>query len=839
MPAETGKRRYIAFMWVGLLMAMVVLMSIPALADPNQNTHLSNNTSLNQTPSPQAGRGVTVADGTILNNTTMNGTLIDNTTTNGTVTNGATNNTVNNGTVPALGRDNSSVKFNSVTSQNDTTWAEGTITLLSPGTPDVEEQEAVIFGDIIIWSALSAGDAGMHLYDLATGNETIIVESTSGEPMPAIYGDRVVWQDTWNGNNDISLLNLTTGNVTHLTNDTVMQLAPSISGNNVVWEAQIDGEDIVYLCDVSTGIVTRVSNASTFQFTPIVSGDNIVWADWRNGNDSDIYLFNITTREERQITSDPGDETSPVIDGNRIAWVNYRNGTYDIYLYNLTSGNETRLTNDGQEKTYPGIYEDRVVWVEHEGAEHFIALYNGSTGLNKRITGDVGYEYPYPHIYGDRIVWTGGHNETTDVYMYTLGVETTCPEAGFHANVTSGDYPLPVRFTDDSSGSPAIWKWNFGDGNTSGEQNPVYTYLTPGIFSVRLTVTTPACRDAINKTGYITVGHSPTADFSSDIGSGPWPLTVNFRDLSSGQPENWSWDFGDNATSIEKNPVHVYASPGIYNVTLAVSNPFGNGSILRPGYITVMNSSRYPAVIGLTGLTTEMRGDRQYLILNASQNLTLEASLINNSLLTITPPHETSLEKMEIRSSDTTGFSNLSNGTIVGNITGIRVKSEVLTPAAFDEETGKNCSVQYTLDLPEYLPNAIIEGIMWEGIAPDESTRVSYVPNYSRVIGTAYTTQFKKEGINESGPATVIMGVNSTWVELHGQRYHGIIDLISEPEGANVVIDGLNVGTTPIELTLTTGNHTINLTKEGYDETLIPCRGGKCPGQREDHPARG
>ena len=48
--------------------------------------------------------------------------------------------------------------------------------------------------------------------------------------------------------------------------------------------------------------------------------------------------------------------------------------------------------------------------------------------------------------------------------------------------------PLPVTFTDASTGAPTRWEWDFGDGNVSTSQNPSHTYTSPGVYTVRLRV---------------------------------------------------------------------------------------------------------------------------------------------------------------------------------------------------------------------------------------------------------------------------------------------------------------------------------------------------------------
>ena len=60
--------------------------------------------------------------------------------------------------------------------------------------------------------------------------------------------------------------------------------------------------------------------------------------------------------------------------------------------------------------------------------------------------------------------------------------------ADFTATPTSGVAPLNVQFTDTSSSNAQSWAWQFGDGNTSTQENTSHTYYTKGIYTVNLTV---------------------------------------------------------------------------------------------------------------------------------------------------------------------------------------------------------------------------------------------------------------------------------------------------------------------------------------------------------------
>jgi PKD repeat protein len=80
----------------------------------------------------------------------------------------------------------------------------------------------------------------------------------------------------------------------------------------------------------------------------------------------------------------------------------------------------------------------------------------------------------------------------------------------FTSNVTSGNAPLFVQFTDQSTGSPTTWSWNFGDGlSNSTEQNPIHIYSDPGNYSVTLTATNLYGTNSTQKIDYIHVYSLP------------------------------------------------------------------------------------------------------------------------------------------------------------------------------------------------------------------------------------------------------------------------------------------------------------------------------------------
>ena len=82
----------------------------------------------------------------------------------------------------------------------------------------------------------------------------------------------------------------------------------------------------------------------------------------------------------------------------------------------------------------------------------------------------------------------------------------------------------------------------------------------------------------------------PEAKFSASPLSGTAPLTVQFTDLCTGNPDSWEWDFDGNGSidSSEKNSAWTYETPGAYTVTLRAANTtYGNDTETKTGYITV------------------------------------------------------------------------------------------------------------------------------------------------------------------------------------------------------------------------------------------------------------
>jgi len=92
-------------------------------------------------------------------------------------------------------------------------------------------------------------------------------------------------------------------------------------------------------------------------------------------------------------------------------------------------------------------------------------------------------------------------------------------------------------------------------------------------------------------TGSRVLGLAPVANFTADVVSGNSPLTVKFLDSSVNEPTAWQWTFtgGTPSTSTIQHPTVVYNTAGTYPVTLKCTNTYGNNTMTKTAYITVLN----------------------------------------------------------------------------------------------------------------------------------------------------------------------------------------------------------------------------------------------------------
>jgi PKD repeat protein len=107
------------------------------------------------------------------------------------------------------------------------------------------------------------------------------------------------------------------------------------------------------------------------------------------------------------------------------------------------------------------------------------------------------------------------------------GLQPQYLTADFSADIYTGQWPIKVHFTDNSMGSPDAWAWDFGDGNTSIEQNPSHTYNNTGLYTVSLKICNGTVCDTVVKTGLVHVLPNGIIELSQKINAKVYPNPNN------------------------------------------------------------------------------------------------------------------------------------------------------------------------------------------------------------------------------------------------------------------------------------------------------------------------
>lgn len=165
------------------------------------------------------------------------------------------------------------------------------------------------------------------------------------------------------------------------------------------------------------------------------------------------------------------------------------------------------------------------------------------------------------------------------------------PEASFTSSISSIKVGESVTFTNTSENVSEIqWIFQGGSPSSSTSDNPTVTYNSPGSFSVTLTAVNETGTDTDSRSGYVNVEDpTPIADFSVESTVIAQGSEVVFTNLSTnGVAYFWEFEGGSPASSNEANPSVTYASTGIFDVTLTVTNSSGtNVSETKTDYLEV------------------------------------------------------------------------------------------------------------------------------------------------------------------------------------------------------------------------------------------------------------
>jgi gliding motility-associated-like protein len=184
---------------------------------------------------------------------------------------------------------------------------------------------------------------------------------------------------------------------------------------------------------------------------------------------------------------------------------------------------------------------------------------------------------------------------STLVVDFTSDYDTICPKSN-------------VQFTSESIGRELTYLWYFGNGGTSTDTDPIYSYGGDNAtYDVKLVITDRGgCKDSVTKTRFITtLKPVPAFDIEDTLTICP-PIETKFT-FKGSDYESFEWDFGDGSTSTLKNPTHFYNAYGEYTPKLILTGYGGckdsvsaNVHVFDPSTVTKLNYSPLDACNELT-----------------------------------------------------------------------------------------------------------------------------------------------------------------------------------------------------------------------------------------------
>lgn len=199
---------------------------------------------------------------------------------------------------------------------------------------------------------------------------------------------------------------------------------------------------------------------------------------------------------------------------------------------------------------------------------------------------------------GSTVVWTPGKtglqgvrltvkdrggvsNDSENVYVRAPEIPSVAFTVEPVGRITAGD---TVRFVPagEDAGS-AQFRWIVEGEEISDAFATDYIFEEAGEFLVERFVSVPAA-DEVRFPVKVVVEERPLlrVEFEASAEKGNAPLEVRFTDQTEGYPVGWQWDFGDGSKpdyQTDRNPIHVYESPGEYTVRLRVTNAEGETSV--------------------------------------------------------------------------------------------------------------------------------------------------------------------------------------------------------------------------------------------------------------------
>ena len=327
-----------------------------------------------------------------------------------------------------------------------------------------------ISGNRILWMEVErGGTVSLYLYDIANRSAERIIERFSPLTHPEISGNWIGWVEDLSDSSGqffpcIRVYDIQSGTTAQITQYPAMPYQTSesqditwerestlaISGDGIVWHDKRDGNMDIYYRNLSSGDWDVVADSRKDETCPSISGDRVIWAEQHGMKGYTIHLYNLTSRERKQITDLPAMRRNQVISGDYVVWSEWREGDYDICCYNISSGNTTWITEEPAHQLWPRISGNVIVW--SRGRDGYgVSAYDLSTETETRILADLAGPV-WPDVDGNNIVWSDNRTGNYDVYLCSPGNRSDAAPQLYTVRLNSVPRGADISVNNESRG---------------------------------------------------------------------------------------------------------------------------------------------------------------------------------------------------------------------------------------------------------------------------------------------------------------------------------------------------------------------------------------------------
>jgi len=392
--------------------------------------------------------------------------------------------------------------------------------------------------DPIQFTDLSAGSPDTWKWDFGNGLFSTVQNPVFFYSVPGVYSVELMVKANWRADSltKTSYITILPPLVSNFVADTTFTLI-----NEAIQFTDLSsGGPNTWKWDFGNGQFSAIQNPIFVYSVPgIYSVELLVKSGWRADSLTKTNYITIVEPLTAAFVAD----TTLALTGESIHFTDLSQGNPDSWFWDFGNGESSTLQNPEIQYNSPGFYTIKLI-VANDWFTDTLIIENYITVIEPLIT-------------------------------------------NFMASKTLAFTENAIQFTDLSQGNPEIWHWDFGNGQVSSLQNPVYTYTFPGVYSISLVVANNWLTDSMVKENYITVVQTLVSNFKADTTFAWLGHTTQFTDLSIGNPTIWWWNFGDQKTSQVQNPAHVYTLEGTYTVVLAVANQYQSDYEFKLSYITI------------------------------------------------------------------------------------------------------------------------------------------------------------------------------------------------------------------------------------------------------------